>query len=95
VLGTVWNAHSLAALRVCLKTVRTMPVSANNHKAAAPAVTRADLPGHQSAAALCECGHLYSAHDPISTRYCDATITGGLDRGCVCSVVPGNYPGRM
>ena len=72
-----------------------MTVSANDHDAATPAITRAETPGHLATDALCVCGHPYSEHDPISVRYCDATITGGLSRGCVCSAAPGNYPGRM
>ncbi|HZG92076.1 MAG TPA: RGCVC family protein [Pseudonocardia sp.] len=30
------------------------------------------------------CPHEWGAHDPIGTRYCSATINGGLRRGCVC-----------
>jgi hypothetical protein len=55
----------------------------------------ADPPDDQSTAALCTCGHPSDGHDSIATRYCDATISAGLKRGCVCSAAPGNYPGRM
>ncbi|WP_143517162.1 RGCVC family protein [Pseudonocardia sp. MH-G8] len=30
------------------------------------------------------CPHDHDAHDRIGTRYCSATITGALSRGCVC-----------
>jgi hypothetical protein len=30
------------------------------------------------------CPHAWDAHDPIGTRYCSATVAGGLNRGCVC-----------
>ena len=73
-----------------------MSTSANNHEGATPTIVWADDPlGDESTDALCVCGHPRSLHDAISTRYCDATVTGGLSRGCVCSAVPGNYPGRM
>jgi hypothetical protein len=91
--GFVSTSHSLAALRVRLKTARTMPLSANSHQVAVPAnVQAAD---RESADTLCTCGHPRDQHDSISTRYCDATASAGLDRGCVCHAVPGAYPGRM
>jgi hypothetical protein len=30
------------------------------------------------------CGHPSDRHDRIARRYCDATISGVLTRGCVC-----------
>ena len=30
------------------------------------------------------CPHPLEAHDPIGVRFCRATATAGLDRGCVC-----------
>ena len=30
------------------------------------------------------CGHTAEAHGPVGVRFCRATTTGGLDRGCVC-----------
>jgi hypothetical protein len=30
------------------------------------------------------CPHGREAHDRIGTRFCSATIAGGLSRGCVC-----------
>jgi hypothetical protein len=30
------------------------------------------------------CGHLCSDHDPIASRFCDATVERALTRGCVC-----------
>ena len=85
--------HSLAALHVRLKTARTMPISANDHKRSVPA-TQAASTDDESADALCTCGHPRGQHDSISTRYCDVTLSAGLDRGCVCNVVPGPYPAR-
>ncbi|MBS2965874.1 RGCVC family protein [Actinocrinis puniceicyclus] len=72
-----------------------MPLTANSQTAATPVVIGADGAGQPSPAGLCTCGHPYDQHDPISIRYCDATVTGGLSRGCICRTVPGNYPGRM
>jgi hypothetical protein len=30
------------------------------------------------------CGHAVSAHDRISSRYCDATISHATTRRCIC-----------
>ncbi len=30
------------------------------------------------------CPHEWGMHDPIGTRFCAATVAGGLRRGCVC-----------
>ncbi|MEU4746175.1 RGCVC family protein [Actinosynnema sp. NPDC023658] len=32
------------------------------------------------------CPHPADAHDPLARRFCAATRTGGLHRGCLCSV---------
>ena len=32
------------------------------------------------------CAHPRDAHDAIGTRFCRATIAGGLARGCACGV---------
>ncbi|HEX3713680.1 MAG TPA: RGCVC family protein [Trebonia sp.] len=34
--------------------------------------------------AACPCGHAADEHDSLASRYCRATVTGGLDRGCMC-----------
>jgi hypothetical protein len=34
------------------------------------------------------CLHAISGHDPIATRYCHATQTNALSRGCICRLVP-------
>jgi hypothetical protein len=39
-------------------------------------------PGHVG---CCPCGHDDAAHDAIARRYCGATITGNLERGCICA----------
>lgn len=93
--GSVWTRHSLATLRALPKTARIMLISANHYGATAPAVSRADSPDHEPAADRCACGHPRNQHDSISSRYCDATASAGLDRGCVCRAAPGAYPGRM
>jgi hypothetical protein len=31
------------------------------------------------------CAHPDSAHDDIGRRYCKATMTSALSRGCICS----------
>jgi hypothetical protein len=55
------------------------------------------LDGHEPAdvsteSALCACGHLSEAHDPIAARYCAATIAGRLQRGCWCEEASGPSP---
>jgi hypothetical protein len=30
------------------------------------------------------CPHSLAGHDAISSRFCSATLTGALTRGCVC-----------
>ena len=32
----------------------------------------------------CACGHAAEDHDAIASRYCDATLTSELSRGCIC-----------
>jgi hypothetical protein len=34
--------------------------------------------------AVCPCGHTAEQHDFLASRYCRATITSALDRGCMC-----------
>src|ERR1700677_448428 len=36
----------------------------------------------------CPCGHSADEHDPIASRYCRATVEGGLSRGCMCVPAP-------
>jgi hypothetical protein len=36
--------------------------------------------------ACAACPHDRDAHDPIGARFCSATISRGLSRGCVCVV---------
>jgi hypothetical protein len=31
------------------------------------------------------CGHPDTAHDDIARRYCKATLSSALSRGCICS----------
>lgn len=32
----------------------------------------------------CDCGHLSDEHDRVAKRFCAATSSGQLVRGCVC-----------
>jgi hypothetical protein len=41
---------------------------------------------------LCACGHPMEEHDPIAARYCRATTSGDLQRGCICVVTSGPPP---
>jgi hypothetical protein len=33
---------------------------------------------------VCHCGHVLTGHDPVGARYCRATLSGALTRGCIC-----------
>jgi hypothetical protein len=47
-------------------------------------VTLAD-PDTGSALIHCRaCGHRLDGHDDIDLRYCDATVSSDLIRGCIC-----------
>ncbi|WP_081788688.1 RGCVC family protein [Candidatus Blastococcus massiliensis] len=49
-----------------------------------PAVRTTPAP---TPAARCgACPHPVADHDAIGLRYCRATVTSALDRGCVCGV---------
>ncbi|TQM15672.1 RGCVC family protein [Pseudonocardia kunmingensis] len=51
----------------------------DTHPIDAPSATE---PG--TGATCAACPHDRDAHDRIGTRFCCATITGALSRGCVC-----------
>jgi len=36
------------------------------------------------------CSHPRALHDHIATRFCAATASSALSRGCVCPVPPGS-----
>jgi hypothetical protein len=42
-------------------------------------------------ATLCACGHPLDEHDTVAARYCQATASGDLPRGCVCVPEPQPY----
>ena len=43
-----------------------------------------DLP-LPAAQTVCDvCPHPAAAHDAIGRRFCDATLTGAITRGCIC-----------
>lgn len=44
-------------------------------------------PASVTEAERCACGHLELGHDPIARRFCTATSSAGLTRGCICEVV--------
>ncbi|QYN38279.1 RGCVC family protein [Pseudonocardia sp. DSM 110487] len=50
----------------------------------APASSTAHAPEADTDLRCAACPHDRDAHDPIGTRFCTATIAGGLSRGCVC-----------
>lgn len=35
------------------------------------------------------CSHEMSRHDPIATRFCDATSNNALTRACICRLLAG------
>jgi hypothetical protein len=41
------------------------------------------------AAELCTCGHPESEHDVVARRYCSATSSADLVRGCICRALAG------
>lgn len=43
---------------------------------------------------LCACGHPTKSHDAKASRYCDATTSNHLQRGCICAVVVLGAPDR-
>lgn len=57
-------------------------------KSEASTVTSPPTARAQTAAHQCGCGHLNKAHDKIAARYCAATQTGALTRGCICHHAP-------
>jgi hypothetical protein len=44
--------------------------------------------------AICPCGHPDERHDPVAARYCRATTSSQLDRGCICHAEAGMASGR-
>lgn len=39
----------------------------------------------QAAEQTCDvCAHIAAGHDPISRRYCAATLANALSRNCIC-----------
>ncbi|WP_425389407.1 RGCVC family protein [Cryptosporangium arvum] len=53
-----------------------------------PALVRRATPSdaRDTAPHACDvCGHDAAAHDPISRRYCAATLTNALSRDCICT----------
>jgi hypothetical protein len=46
------------------------------------------VPCIPTAAKRCTCGHLEPGHDAEARRYCAATSSAALTRGCICRVSP-------
>ena len=42
----------------------------------------------------CMCGHVELDHDAIARRYCAATTSGDLTRGCICREASNRPPHR-
>ena len=64
---------------------RTVPLTNEPASGPDPGLAR------DASADECKCGHPIADHDAIATRYCRATATGALSRGCMCRpvAVPG------
>lgn len=59
-----------------------MPPSVTESAAAATQLADTESP-------VCAmCSHPSEAHDVIATRYCAASASGALSRGCVCKLPP-------
>jgi hypothetical protein len=43
----------------------------------------------EQSAELCRCGHDTGQHDVMADRYCAATLSGDLQRGCICAAAGG------
>ena len=61
-------------------TMHAAPPERDNPAPARPPLAEADVN-----ADACRCGHRLEQHDAIATRYCLATTTGHMDRGCICA----------
>jgi hypothetical protein len=48
-----------------------------------PTTTR-ERPGPAPEAACAACPHPLTGHDAVALRYCRATVSSALDRGCIC-----------
>jgi hypothetical protein len=44
--------------------------------------------GQSAVTARCHCGHESHEHDSVAARYCTATATWIIDRGCICRPLP-------
>jgi hypothetical protein len=53
--------------------------------AVTPEVTKLAEDQADQAGKCATCPHPTAEHDPISARYCVATVAGGFTRGCVCT----------
>jgi hypothetical protein len=53
-----------------------------------PADTTTPSPVEPPADTLCQCGHPLDEHDLVASRYCRATVAGGLTRDCMCGPSP-------
>jgi hypothetical protein len=51
-------------------------------------VTPQPVANDEPAPQRCGCGHLHETHDKIAARYCAATQTAGVTRGCICRFAP-------
>jgi hypothetical protein len=66
-------------------------IPANTSTFSAPAgVVAAAAPDPGAGCAACP--HLLVDHDAIGSRFCQATVDGGISRGCVCNADVGGLP---
>ena len=75
------------------RAAMTKDRAAASHRNATPPATYPDEPAAACTASepggdgpyKCGCGHAAEAHDQIAARYCAATRSAHLDRGCICA----------
>lgn len=60
-----------------------MPANSDVTTVTSPSTARV-----QTATEQCGCGHLDKAHDEIAVRYCAATRSAAVTRGCICDHAP-------
>jgi hypothetical protein len=95
--------HFLAARHPFREDARAMMNSDNSAAPHADAVIRTEpsdngvvkavqLTPTEGGQEACACGHPVAHHDATASRYCAATISGSLARGCVCAARPTASP---
>lgn len=77
-----------ASQAVAAMTAPTLPTTPDTAPDAMPDAMPDTTPGPGAAAGPgCDaCPHPVAAHDAISLRFCRATLSGALTRGCSCRI---------